>query len=177
MQTNQLLAGAQAATFITTGVWPIVSLRTFEAVTGRKDDHWLVQTVGALIASVGCALAAGASRRVTRETALLGASASAALAACDVTFVARGRISRIYLVDALLEGAFAVAWLALWPRSDRPPRGARTRESRTNARKEPRAFGEARVEAPTDRDTLPAGFPWEDSEGSGSSEQRPPADS
>ena len=38
--------GIQAAYYTLTGIWPIVHRRSFEAVTGRKTDYWLVQMVG-----------------------------------------------------------------------------------------------------------------------------------
>ena len=34
------------------GLWPLVDMRSFEAVTGRKRDRWLVNTVGLLLASL-----------------------------------------------------------------------------------------------------------------------------
>ena len=47
------LARLQAVFYIVTGVWPIVSMRSFEAITGPKVDRWLVKTVGALVAVIG----------------------------------------------------------------------------------------------------------------------------
>ncbi len=107
----QSLAAAQGTVYVTTGLWPIASMRTFEAVTGPKRDHWLVKTVGLLAAVIGSVLLSGA-RRPDRQTALLGASSAAAFATVDVVYVARGRISRVYLLDALLELAFVAGWLA-----------------------------------------------------------------
>jgi hypothetical protein len=42
---------------------------------------------------------------------LLGAASAAALAASDVIYAGKGRISPIYLVDAVAELALATAWL------------------------------------------------------------------
>src|SRR3954470_3170999 len=50
----------QGLYFTLTGIWPILHLRSFEAITGRKRDRWLVKTVGGLIAVVGASLAVGA---------------------------------------------------------------------------------------------------------------------
>jgi hypothetical protein len=49
-------ATLQAAYFLVTGLWPIVSRPTFEAVTGPKTDYWLVRTVGALASVIGTTL-------------------------------------------------------------------------------------------------------------------------
>src|SRR5215217_13146 len=95
--------------YLVTGIWPIVHLRSFYAITGRKREGWLVQTFGALIAGTGVVLAqnrSGAARDVQERVAV---SAGVALVASDVTFVARRRISPIYLADALLETLLLLA--------------------------------------------------------------------
>jgi hypothetical protein len=109
------VALAQGGYFALTGLWPLVSMRTFERVTGPKVDRWLVQTVGVLVLAVGASLGlAGARRRVTPELALLAAGSAAGLAAIDVVYVARRRIAPVYLLDALAEGALLVGWAAGW---------------------------------------------------------------
>lgn len=41
--------------YLAAGLWPIVSLHSFEAVTGPEQDDWLVKTIGGLIAAIrGC---------------------------------------------------------------------------------------------------------------------------
>ncbi|WP_394846788.1 hypothetical protein LZC95_04900 [Pendulispora brunnea] len=111
MHAKQIVAAVQSAVFVGTGIWPIVSPRSFQSVTGPKRDMWLAQTIGLLIASVGATLGVGARRRIRSEVAMLGASSAAALAICDVAFVAKRRISRVYLLDALLETGFVAGWL------------------------------------------------------------------
>src|SRR5436305_206765 len=98
---------------VSTGLWPVFHRRSFEAVTGPKADFWLVRTVGLLIATCGVTLTlAGLRRRVTPEVRVLGAAMAAVLAAIDVTYAGRGRISRIYLADAVVEVALVGAWCA-----------------------------------------------------------------
>ena len=62
----------QAVYYIVTGVWPLVGIDTFQAVTGPKTDnlptggegdHWLVMTVAVLVLVVGPALLIAAVRR------------------------------------------------------------------------------------------------------------------
>ena len=61
---------AQAAYYAVTGIWPIVHLPSFEAVSGPKPEGWLVKTLGALITAVGAALWVAAQReRPSRERA------------------------------------------------------------------------------------------------------------
>ena len=120
MPTNDaaiLLARLQAGFYLVTGVWPLIDIRTFEAITGPKTDRWLVKTVGALVATTGAALAvAGARRRVPPERVLVAAGNAAILAVIDVVYVAKGRISPIYLLDAAAEVPLALAWAVLWRR-------------------------------------------------------------
>lgn len=49
----RLIAVLQGAYFVLTGVWPLISIDTFQKITGPKTDLWLVKTVGSLIAAVG----------------------------------------------------------------------------------------------------------------------------
>jgi hypothetical protein len=114
------LVGAQAAMYIATGVWPLVHMTSFEAVTGPKVDDWLVHTVGLLLAVIGSVLLAAAARRaIDGGTVALAAGTALALAAIDVVYVAAGTIAGIYLLDAVLETLFAVGVLAAW-RARRP---------------------------------------------------------
>ena len=117
------LARVQALFYIVTGVWPFLSMRTFEAVTGPKVDRWLVKTVGALVAVIGCALALASRRRqLAPEIVLAAAGSAAALAAIDTVYVARRRISPVYLLDAVAEIALVAGWSRLWSRGSRGSR-------------------------------------------------------
>lgn len=109
----------QGALYLVTGAWPILDRRSFEAVTGPKTDFWLVRTVGVLIAIIGAVLVRAAVRGRPGEDARLLAVASAlGLTAVDVNYVFRGRISRIYLFDAVAELGLAACWFA--PRNLQP---------------------------------------------------------
>jgi hypothetical protein len=108
------LARLQGLFFLAFGVWPLLHLRSFLAVTGRKTDLWLVQTCGALIAVAGLSLLAAARhRRVFGEWKFFAALFSFALGASDVVFHLHGDIPRIYLADAAIEFCFVLGWIAL----------------------------------------------------------------
>jgi hypothetical protein len=108
------LAIAQGAYYALTGLWALGHVRSFQAITGPKTDVWLVKTVGVLVAVIGGTLMlAGARRRRTPELPVLAAGSAAGLAGIDTVYVAKGRISPIYLLDAVVE----VVLLALWSRS------------------------------------------------------------
>lgn len=106
------LALGQGVFYAATGLWPIVSMRTFERVTGPKTDDWLVKTVGASLTVTGAALILGAVRgRVGPELRLLGAGSAAALGTVDAVYATNGTISKVYLADAVVEAAIVAAWL------------------------------------------------------------------
>ena len=96
----------EGAYYLATGVAPFVSRRLFEAVTGPKREWWLVQTAGVLVTAAGAGMvSAGVRRRDAPEVVGIAAGCAAGLAAIDVVYVARGRISPVYLVDAALQVA------------------------------------------------------------------------
>jgi hypothetical protein len=94
----------QAGYYVLTGAWPLLSRRTFEGVTGRKRDWWLVQMVGLLACTNGIAISIGAkAERVSRETVALSVLSALSFLAIDVVYSLSGRISKVYLGDALTE--------------------------------------------------------------------------
>jgi hypothetical protein len=118
---DRIAPAIQGTVYVASGLWPIVHLRSFERVTGPKVDGWLVKTVGGLLAVTGAVLLAGSIvRRPTRELRWLGLGTAGVLAAIDVIYARRGRISKIYFADAVLQAALGTAWLAtLFQRSTR----------------------------------------------------------
>lgn len=106
------MAALHAAYYVSTGFWPLVHRPSFERVTGAKTDFWLAQTVGVTVAAIGLGLAQAASRRrpLPPELRTVACAGAAGLALIDLLFVARRRISAIYLVDAAAEVALIAAW-------------------------------------------------------------------
>jgi hypothetical protein len=116
----------QGLYYFATGVWPLVSVETFQLVTGpktdhlvtgREGDHWLVMTVGVLITAVGLTLLVAAWRRTrAAELAILAVGCAAGLTAIDVIYVSRGAIAPIYLADAAGEVVLIAAWAVVLAR-------------------------------------------------------------
>ncbi|MGB3305336.1 MAG: hypothetical protein WBA63_04060 [Thermomicrobiales bacterium] len=103
----------QAAYNTITGIWPLIGMRSFQWITGPKTDLWLVRCVGGLVTVIGIVLGmAGRRGRVTPEITALAVGSSASLAAIDVIYSSRGRISRIYLLDAIINVLFIGAWIS-----------------------------------------------------------------
>jgi hypothetical protein len=99
------LLGLQAGYYALAGLWPLVHLPSFEAVTGPKIDDWLVHMVGLLAAAIALplGLAAMQNRGRTPEVVVLAVAAALAFAAIDLWYGLSGRISPIYLADAAVE--------------------------------------------------------------------------
>lgn len=110
------IAFAQGALYLASGLWPIVHLRSFEAVTGKKRDKWLVKANGALLACVGASLLRSAGEERARD---LGFTTAAAIAAVEAVYALRGKIARPYVADAAVELAIAAGWLLIRHRTDR----------------------------------------------------------
>lgn len=117
--TRNLAASFQGIYYGTSGLWPILHMRSFEAVTGPKRDKWLVKTVGALITAIGSTLLFSAAREPDSETArTLGISTALALIGIDSIYSIRGTIPKIYLMDAAVEAAIVAHLLSGRPPSD-----------------------------------------------------------
>ena len=107
---------AQGGYYVLAGLWALVSIRTFQIVTGPKIDLWLVRTVAVLTLVIGAAvLLAWRRNRLLPETAVVAIGAALGYAVIDVVYALGGRISPVYLLDAVLELAFAgVLGAAAW---------------------------------------------------------------
>lgn len=112
-------ARVQGAYYLASGTWPLVSIGTFEAVTGPKHDDWLVRTVGALAVAIGGVLLAADAERPSRDARRLAIAAASAFAAVDVVGVATRTLRPVYLADAAVE----LALLGWWARTQPARRG------------------------------------------------------
>lgn len=109
----------QGWVYVTTGLWPVVHLESFEHVTGEKYDDFLVHTVGLLLFVVGAVLVyALRAGRASRELALVAAGTASTLGLIDVVYFLNGRLPPIYLLDAVAEFVFVLAGIA-WARAGR----------------------------------------------------------
>ncbi len=100
-----------AAYDLVTGIWPVFGIESFQKVSGRKTDIWLVKTVTLLILVVGATIgSAGARKRITPEIVGLAVGSSAALTTIDVVYVSQRRISPVYLLDALVNVTLIAGW-------------------------------------------------------------------
>jgi hypothetical protein len=126
---RQTLFWIQGGYYLTTGLWPIVPIKSFQWVTGpktdhwptgREGDHWLVMTVGLLIVAIATTLLAAAWRRSQAlEPVMLAVLSALALTVIDIPYVSRKVLAPIYLVDAVAEIMLVAAWIFVLLRPDR----------------------------------------------------------
>lgn len=92
-------------------LWPLISMRSFERVTGNKRDEWLVRSVALLML---CVVATLETQRRSRrdETAMrvLGATSAGALGSVALIGPLVGRISPVYLMDAAVDTTLMLLW-------------------------------------------------------------------
>lgn len=113
----------QGLYYVASGLWPLVSMDTFVAVSGPKTDLWLVRTVALLIICIGAALLLAAkANRVTAPIVFLALSAASSLAWTDTYYSLRGVIWPIYLLDAFAEAILLAGWAASYLISRRQAR-------------------------------------------------------
>lgn len=95
----------QGIYYLLTGLWPLLHLRSFLAVTGDKTDIWLVKMVGLLAATIGIYLIYSIRQHPARLLAILSAISFGSI---DVYYVYHNIISPVYLGDAIIEGILIV---------------------------------------------------------------------
>jgi hypothetical protein len=103
----------QGIYYALTGLWPLLHMPSFLAVTGPKRDLWLVRTVGILVLVIGTTLIVAAARWQASDPPILvlALGSAAGLGTIDVVYPAKGVISQIYLLDALAEAVLIALWI------------------------------------------------------------------
>ena len=90
----------------------MVHIDSFQRVTGRKADLWLVKTVGLLLVAIGGGLILAGGRGFVPGLVFIAMSSAAALLIIELVYVLKRVIGPIYLADALVELGFLIWWAA-----------------------------------------------------------------
>lgn len=112
----EILTWLQGIYFLFTGIWPLISIGSFQKVTGPKYDLWLVKTAGAVVTAIGGTLIIAAIRdEYNAPIIFLAIGSAVGLAAIDIVYVIKRVIRPIYLSDAAIELLLTTGWgLCLW---------------------------------------------------------------
>jgi hypothetical protein len=100
----------QSTYYIITGLWPVFHIVSFEKLTGKKTDKWLVQQVGLLAAGTGIALLAVSYS----DKRIIGMLAAAAFILIDFYYPLVGRISKIYWIDGAIQLTIVFLWVIIY---------------------------------------------------------------
>lgn len=107
------MALTQRPYYLVSGAWSVVHIDSFQRVTGRKADLWLVKTVGLLLVAIGGGLIlAGVGRGFVPGLVFIAMASAAALLVIELVYVLKRVIGPIYLADALVELGFLIWWAA-----------------------------------------------------------------
>lgn len=107
----------QAGYYLIAGTWPIVHVRSFEAITGPKPDRFVVESAGMLFAASGMALAAAALMGRDRSSQVL--SVTVPTVSAVMAYRHRPSIRPTYHADAVAQALLAV-WVHRSGRAHRP---------------------------------------------------------
>lgn len=98
----------QALYFLFMGLWPLLHMPSFQAVTGPKVDTWLVRSIAWLFIVIAVQLWVAAE---PWQVAVIGIGSAAVIGGADLYYGLQHRISRVYLLDAVPQAVFVIGWL------------------------------------------------------------------
>lgn len=94
----RLVTYGQGIYYLITGIWPMLHMESFVAVTGPKTDLWLVRMVALLSISIGATILAQ-----KRGPYVLHFSTALSFIAIDCYYALNDTIWDIYLADAFAQ--------------------------------------------------------------------------
>jgi hydrogenase/urease accessory protein HupE len=124
---KKLVTVGQGGYYLLTGLWPLLSMSTFEAVSGPKVDDWLVRTVGVLVTVIGLVLLAAVIKNdITAPVHVLAIGSAGRLAFIDFYYAMRGVIWPVYILDGVAEILLIGLWtIAIFRERGHIPTGGR----------------------------------------------------
>jgi ascorbate-specific PTS system EIIC-type component UlaA len=78
-------------------------MRTFEAVSGKKVDKWLVRMVGLLTVNIGAAILSNSQKDRDEKIKQLAIGSAISFTIVDLYYSLNNRISKVYVLDAIME--------------------------------------------------------------------------
>lgn len=112
MNNPAIIALTQGIYYMLTGLWGLLHIDSFMAVTGPKFDIWLVKMVSVLIVVISIVLLlSGYRKKIILEIIVLAVGSALGFIAIDIYYVVIDRISEVYLLDALAELILIILWI------------------------------------------------------------------
>lgn len=110
---TRLLSFSHALYLLFGGGWPLLHLKSFEAVTGPKHDEFLVRTVALLLILVGSILLGQRKAVVESSAVQLAMGTSFILGTVAIVSAAGGWVWKVYFIDGTIHLLFVLAWAFL----------------------------------------------------------------
>lgn len=88
----------QTAYYLAIGIWLLVDIESFEWVTGRKVDRWLVKTIGGMLTTAGAAFGI-ATCAEDRSSSMDWRQEQRPRSRWPTSSMSSGRIWPVYLLD------------------------------------------------------------------------------
>ena len=110
------LALGHATYYAFGGLWPLLSMPTFEAVMGPKVGEWLVRTIALILLLVSSLLLDHALNKRADDLTLrrIAFGISFILGTVAIITTLGGWLSWIFLLDGAMHLLLAAAWGVLW---------------------------------------------------------------
>ena len=107
---------AQGIYYLLRGLWPFFR----PGAHATDEDVWLAQSGGLLTLVVGATLCLAAYRRKgSPEVILLAFGSALSLTVLELIFVFQERISKVYLLDAIIQVVLVASWVYGWRKMER----------------------------------------------------------
>ncbi|HYP22881.1 MAG TPA: hypothetical protein VEV43_04860 [Actinomycetota bacterium] len=111
LRSQARLARAQGLFNVVGGAWPLVWLRSFEWIFGRKRDVYLQKTSGLFFLASGIALLLAEETEDGMAAARrIGVGAASVYLVIDLIYVPKRDIPSTYMLDALMEAGWLYGW-------------------------------------------------------------------
>lgn len=105
---KDVISKIQGIYYLVTGIWPVIHIQSFMAVTGPKTDIWLVKMVALL--SVSIALTILLQKKHTNGF-ILNILTALSFLIIDLYYALSTVISPIYLTDAGIQLLFVILFI------------------------------------------------------------------
>jgi hypothetical protein len=111
---------AQGIYYLLRGLWPLFRLGSLHNSSATDTDVWLAQSGGVLTLVIGATLCLAAYRRQgSPEILLLAFGSALGLTLLELIFVCQERISKVYLLDAIIQVGLVAFWVYGWRKTER----------------------------------------------------------
>ena len=113
MKKSSVLLIVQGIYYLLTGLWPLLRLNSLP-LTGSASPNWLPQPVHLLVLCTGVVLLKGSrDQNIKQGVKVLSIAAALALLLIDLYFPFSGTVSKLFIIDGILQFSCLVLWLCI----------------------------------------------------------------